>query len=523
VYGQGNSTVVGGGPVCVKPWKAGDDNGGATAPGVTKDRILVYAIIPNDQQLSMVGGATPTKRADNSKGTYQDAIHDYLLPLMQFYETWGRDIEVRFLVSTGQDEAAQRADAVTVKAEKPFAIMDLAPTALDVFDTEMAKAKVLVFGFSTTTQKALAQAPYRWGQSDTQAAANNSIEVIGKQLLGKKATFGGDDVKSQKRKFGAVYIQDIIDVDRMKSSFKQYGGTIASEASYTANGSTIGDTTSAQEQAPVIATKLKQAGVTTVILFTDVAMTRSLMENATKQEWFPEWFFTGTVFHDLALLARTYPTEQSSHAFGISNVSPWVYPDPAAANTLDGVKERLDWYWGAGVGTTASSPPQQILWLLSGIQAAGPKLTAKTFQQGLFSLPARGGAALGYPTGTMTGYGRNAGLPYDEYMQVGIDFGVVWWDPTTSGPSQGTGTEGKGVAWYANGSKRFRSGSVPKQPFGYFDKATSVYKFDKRPTPTPEYVGDCTTCPSHGGPGLAGTPSSAGFIAKADGAGATPL
>src|SRR5438477_12703253 len=51
VYGQASSTVVGGGPVCVKPWKAGDDNGGATAPGVTKDRILVYAIIPNDQQL----------------------------------------------------------------------------------------------------------------------------------------------------------------------------------------------------------------------------------------------------------------------------------------------------------------------------------------------------------------------------------------------------------------------------------------------------------------------------------------
>ena len=194
VYGQANSTVVGGGPVCVKPWKEGADNGGATAPGVTKDRILVYAIIPNDQQLSMVGGATPTKRADNSKGTYQDAIHDYLLPLMKWYETWGRDIEVRFLVSTGQDEAAQRADAITVKAEKPFAVMDLAPTALDVFDTEMAKAKILVFGFSTTTQKALAQAPYRWGQSDTQAAATNSIEVIGKQLIGQDAAFGGDDV-----------------------------------------------------------------------------------------------------------------------------------------------------------------------------------------------------------------------------------------------------------------------------------------------------------------------------------------
>ena len=143
-------------------------------------------------------------------------------------------------------------------------------------------------------------------------------------------------------------------------------------------------------------------------------------------------------------------------------MSPWVYPDPSQAVVSDGVKERLDWYWGAGVGTTASSPPQQIVWLLGGIHAAGPKLTPKTFQQGLFSVPAFGGAAQGYPTGTMTGYGKNAGLPYDEYMQVGIDFGVVWWDPETSGPSQGTGTEGKGVGWYADGAKRFRSGDGPE-------------------------------------------------------------
>ena len=32
-YGRFDNTEVGGGPVCVKPWKAGTDNGGATAPG----------------------------------------------------------------------------------------------------------------------------------------------------------------------------------------------------------------------------------------------------------------------------------------------------------------------------------------------------------------------------------------------------------------------------------------------------------------------------------------------------------
>src|SRR5438105_7571747 len=36
VYGRLSSTVHGQGPVCVKVWKQGADNGGATSPGVTK-------------------------------------------------------------------------------------------------------------------------------------------------------------------------------------------------------------------------------------------------------------------------------------------------------------------------------------------------------------------------------------------------------------------------------------------------------------------------------------------------------
>ena len=84
-------------------------------------------------------------------------------------------------------------------------------------------------------------------------------------------------------------------------------------------------------------------------------MTKAMMEQARrKQEWFPEWFLTGAVFQDLALLARTYPPEQARHAFGISSLLPWVLPDPIPPppqKSLDGVDEPLNWYWGEGVGT----------------------------------------------------------------------------------------------------------------------------------------------------------------------------
>jgi hypothetical protein len=184
----------------------------------------------------------------------------------------------------------------------------------------------------------------------------------------------------------------------------------------------------------------------------------------------------------------------------------------------------LTWYWGEGAGTQVMSVvPQRVDWLLNGLQTAGPKLTPQTFQQGLFAIPATGGAASGTTTDVLSGYGRTPGLPYDEYMLLGIDFAPVWWDAETTGPSAGTGAEGKGVVRYVDGGTRYRAGTWPKQPIKWFDKAGSVVSFPIRQTPAPEYAGDCSGCPATGGPGQVGTPSAAGFVAKANGEGQAAL
>ena len=41
--------------------------------------------------------------------------------------------------------------------------------------------------------------------------------------------------------------------------------------------------TSGQSQAPIIVTKMKNAGVTTVIMVSDIAMNKAMMAQATKQ------------------------------------------------------------------------------------------------------------------------------------------------------------------------------------------------------------------------------------------------
>ena len=152
-YGSWDSTAVGGGPICVKPFD-GDDNGGATYQGVSADTIKVVALLPNETQRANPGGAAPINRVDKSRGTYENAVHDGLLAYLPWFETWGRDIEVKFLTSSGSDEAAQRADAVTAKAQKPFAAMHFIVEGLDVFEAEMANAKVLSWGYGTTSDKA---------------------------------------------------------------------------------------------------------------------------------------------------------------------------------------------------------------------------------------------------------------------------------------------------------------------------------------------------------------------------------
>lgn len=528
-YGRWDSTAVGGGPICVRPWKAGDDNGGATYRGVTKDTITVVAVVPNATQLargSVAQGTVPVRRSDPSAqaGTFADAVHDHWLPYMRYYETWGRDVDVKIHTSSGDDEAAQRADAVAIKAMKPFAVIDMVSTGLSVLDGELAKAKILVYGDATTTQKALAQAPYRWGLSDAQSAAINAAELIGKQLVGKKAQYAGsDEIRSQTRKFGVVYIDEQIDIEQFRDFFKRFGGTLMSANKYPSSGTSFGDDALAQENAPVIVTRMKNAGVTTVIMLSDIAMNRAMMKVATDQEWFPEWYSTGAVFQDLAIFARTYPQEQAAQMFGVSNLSPYVIPDPAPPPPAKSLTVQLDpqeWYWGEGVGTRVQNViPRGITWFLQGVHAAGPKLTPKTFQQGQFSIPAVGGAASGFPTGGMVGYGRTAGLPYDEYMTLGLDFSPIWWDAETTGRANAIGVEGKGVVRYLDGARRYRASTWPRKQFRWFEEEGTVVHFETRPTPTPVYVGDCTDCPSGGGPGQAGTPSPGGFVARAYGEG----
>jgi hypothetical protein len=523
-YGRFDSTEIGGGPVCVKEWKAGANNGGATAQGVTGKRITVVALVPNEEQLK-ADPVAPKHRADNSPSTIQDALYDYLLPEMKFYETWGRDLEIKFVTSSGDDETAQRADLVTITAMKPFAVVILAQPVRGTFkvlETGIAAAKISVMGYAASAKDTNAQAPYRWNSNDPQAAAVNTAEVIGKQLVGKKAEFGGDDVKNETRKFGVVYVEDGIDYGGFTEQFARFGGKVTTSASFSA--SALADATQVQTQAATMVAKMKDAGVTTAVMFVGYPQFGPLMQNATKLDYYPEWFFTGSGYSDLGLVARSYPTEQSVHAFGLSFIYPWTEPDtpvPPAVPYATQV-DPLNWYWGVDAGSENARLTTPIVWwLLAGIHSAGPHLTPKTFAQGLFSIPPRGGALADQPDSSLVAYGKGPKLPYNEYALSGYDFAPSWWDTETTGPSNGLGTVGKGVGWFVDDAKRYVATTWPKKQFAWFDKSQSIYHFPTRATPPLGYVGACKGCPSTGGPVEPGAPSKSAVVFQAGGTGAS--
>ncbi len=398
--------------------------------------------------------------------------------------------------STGTDEAAQRSDALKVKQLKPFALIDATVVGLDVLEASAAQDGIVVNGYAASTEKALKQAPYRWGQADSQASAINAAEFAGKQLVGKKAQWAGDEsLRSKPRTFATIYTDGVIDIGGFDKEFAKYKGKSAQNFPYTSNGSPLGDPQAAQDAAPSIVTKMKSLGVTTVVMFTDIGMTTAVLQVATKQDYHPEWIITGNQFQDVVFLARSYDQDQWSHAFGLSTVAPTVADGSVP-------QSPVGWYWGPNQGTEQVVVDTWLRWFFDGVQAAGPKLTPATFQQGLFAVPAQGGAATGDPTGGQTAFGRTAGLPYDEYMQLGTDFAPVWYDKDTEDFSNIYPITGKGVEWYVDGARRYAAGTWPTKPFKFFDTTGAVVKFATRPVPL--VPNPCAGCPSDGGEG---TPS----------------
>ena len=109
---------------CVEPWDETEDNGGATAQGVTADEILVvlYKGQPDPLQQALVEDAgantDPDAQQPGPRSTTSTCFADV-------YETYGRTVRVEIIEASGgpDDATAAQADALRAIDLEPFAVV----------------------------------------------------------------------------------------------------------------------------------------------------------------------------------------------------------------------------------------------------------------------------------------------------------------------------------------------------------------------------------------------------------------
>ncbi|MCB0976231.1 MAG: hypothetical protein KDB02_02120 [Acidimicrobiales bacterium] len=472
-------------PPCVpvwggkKPWvsrggKTFTDNGGSTARGVTAKTIKVvfYQAAEQDiaKQLQQFG-------VQDSDEVTLEGVKDLIAMGNGLYETYGRRVELIPFQATGdgRSPSAAKADAVKVAEMGAFASIG-GPSQTTAYQHELARQGVLCIacGYAATDDVLNVDAPYAWGYLATPDQILFGTFGFGTNLLyGQKATFAGDPaMRRRTRKFGIVhYEQDPPIFGPLKSAaiakYAKLGISVDPIIQY------VLDPNSLNSQAQAIIGRLKRDKVTSVVFLGDPLMPRLLTQQATRQDYFPEWLFTGTAFTDTTSVARLYDRRQMAHAFGASS---------APARTTPSASESWKLYrWWFGHDPTAKrtmvvwDPVVQILFL--GIHMAGPDLRAETFAGGLFRYPPTGATHTeklnpldlylkGYLSGDTTpaiSFGFHRGPDEPDFVAID-DFTSVWWDDDVTGPDE-AGRKGKGMWQYTGLGLRMPLDN-PKIPAG---------------------------------------------------------
>jgi hypothetical protein len=491
-------------PLCVKPWKDGADNGGATAQGVTAKTIKVavlYGDLPA-QQLATKGLYTNQATGENSPTAPVDSTKDNNEIDKYAYETWGRTVEFTFVKATGLDEASQRADAVEVASLKPFAVLDEATLIGTppvgggaVFEQALRNSGVpLVIGLQNSGDPGLASRQY----------SLPTAEFIGKQLAGGKAQYADESMQDQPRKFGVLSSSNF-DIDYFRSQLKKYGVTLASEVSYTVAPGDVSLQTSSPEidqQIPALITKLKAAGVNNLIMMATHSVATTASNVMKTQDWFPEITVTAFPYTDLDILVRPNDPDVWSHAFGLVWFLPGVsggIPTPSVAT--------YQWFWGTDKGTRWDGSSAQLGALYSAIQFAGPKLTKQTAA----AVPGRLRAANAGVGGAYSNSAFTFEVPPPAPVGGVTTRGaaLAWWNPNEQGPGNyNLSLPGKGEYMYLDQAKRYVPGTFPKAKKTFFDTKNSTGTFPALPASEPTWpTYPCENCPSTGNTSI--TPGAA--------------
>ena len=449
---------------CMAPFTG--DNGGATDTGVTADEITIvyYEGQEGDPIIQYITDAVAVDDTNQQQFETMGHIIEYY---EAYFELYGRKVNLITYEGTGgsTDDVAARADAARIAEEyQPFVVFG-GPALASGFADELAAREIMCIGCTPgqPDQFYVDRDPYVWALDGSAAQKQtHAVEVITKQLIGKNATHAGDEFVDQPRKFGLLYLESSAAskdlADQYAAAMDAAGSPFAEVVSYALDPATI------QNTASQAISKMKAAGVTTIVFSGDPVAPRDFTKEATAQEYFPEWFISASGLVDTNAFARTYDQEQWAHAFGVTQGA--VRTDP----TTFGYYAIYQWFNGEpppAAGSIGVFQPNPALFFAVA-QAVGPNLTHETWKEALFGAATK--KAVSQP---FLSWGDEL-WPTPDYN--GIDDATeFWWDPTATGPDE-IRKEGQGMYQFVDGGKRYLPGDWPTDDKLFNDTAaTEIY------------------------------------------------
>ena len=436
-------------PECMAPFVG--DNGGSTSIGVGPDtiKVVLYQVADNDPIRTHLYRAV---RIDDTGEQQMLALTDFMEYYRTYYELYGRSIELVTYQSKGaaNDEAVARADAQRIAEQiKPFAVIG-GPALTNAFAEEIAARQIICIDCGTgSTQWFKDRNPYVWSTdaSGTQKQIQ-LVEFVQKHLAGKPAVYTTEALRETPRVFGHVYLDRGPEAnllgEQLIGRLEAAGARPVETIPYTLEPEKMA------EKATEIITKLKAAGVTTVILTTDPVTPRELTRAASAQEYFPEWVVAAAPLVDSTLYGRAYDPSQWTHAFGVTNRA-------VRANAESGNYRALyEWYMGRSPYADETiewiMPP--FAFLMEAIHRAGPNLNPESFAGSLRTVATR-------PATSQPFYRWGDHAIWEDGDFSGIeDAALFWWDSTVPGPDERR-RNGQGMVRIADSGKRYLPGEWP--------------------------------------------------------------
>jgi hypothetical protein len=371
----------------------------------------------------------------------------------------GRRIDLEVFTGSANllDSVAARADAVKIAEDiRPYAVLN-GPLLGTAFADELASRGVMcMLCVNGGTDAFYADhAPYVWSVETTPEQVGTHVaEYVSKRLAGRVAAFAGDtELQRTIRRFGLISVSGPFGGAGLGPSIRDQLGEAGVEL---VDDMAYGDSNGVGQVQATMIGRLKSRGVTTVVYAGDPIAMVSLMAEASRQQWYPEWFMTGGFSSERSSWGRYADPAQMAHAFGITPLAP-----PATSPEEDIIFRLYREANGGQEPPARQSAPQlwaPVFLFFSGL-GTGEDLSPEGFRRSLFEAKPLGGDP-DTPYIPLMSYGDSSLWPYPDYAGID-DFAEIWWDTSATGADE-FGEEGHGLWRYADGARRYIPGSWPE-------------------------------------------------------------